>query len=207
MAARSRPTARSSQKSAARRAAPARKPARAKAPAPKVRPGTSASATRANKPPASAPRSTVAQYLALLPPDRRDAIEAVRAAINARLPKGYEEGIQYGMVGWYVPHSVYPAGYHCDPQQPVPFAAVASQKNHLSIYLMSIYGDAKHKGWFEKEWKKTGLKLDMGKACIRFKKIEDVPLGLLGEAVARVPVAEFIKVYESAFKASGRTRK
>lgn len=206
MAARSRPSTSSSRKSAASKPARTRKAARPKADAPRARSGRSTAAARPNKPPASAPRSTVAQYLALLPPDRRDAIEAVRSAINARLPRGYEEGIQYGMIGWYVPHSVYPPGYHCDPKQPLPFAAVASQKNHLSIYLMCIYGDAKHKDWFEKEWKKTGLKLDIGKACIRFKKIEDVPLGLLGEAVARVPVAEFIKVYESAFKPAARKR-
>ena len=88
--------------------------------------------------------TSVDQYLAGLPADRRDAIEAVRAVILENLPKGYEEGMQYGMIGYYVPHRVYPAGYHCDPLQPLPFAALASQKNHMSLYLMCIYGNPEH---------------------------------------------------------------
>ncbi|MHC5010416.1 MAG: DUF1801 domain-containing protein [Planctomycetota bacterium] len=151
--------------------------------------------------------TTVKEYLDHLPEDRRKAIRAVRAAVNRRLPKGYKEGIQYGMIGWFVPHRIYPDGYHCDAKQPVPFAALASQKNHMAIYLMCIYGDAKHRAWFEKEWAKTGKRLDMGKSCVRFRKIEDVPLDLIGEAVARVPVDAFLAQYEAAIPKSKKRKK
>ena len=151
--------------------------------------------------------TTVKAYLDTLPEDRRKAIRAVRAAVNRGLPKGYAEGMQYGMIGWFVPHSVYPEGYHCDPRQPLPFAGLASQKQYMSLYLMCIYGDAKHRAWFEKAWKKTGKKLDMGKACIRFKKVEDLPLDLIAEAVARVPVEDFLAHYESAKPKSARPKK
>src|SRR5581483_11397662 len=105
----------------------------------------------------------------------------VRQVILRSLDRDYEEGMQYGMIGYYVPHRIYPAGYHCDPRQPLPFAALASQKNYLSLYLMSVYcgcGDdddaaSQHARWFRDEWAKTGKKMDMGKACIRFRKPED----------------------------------
>jgi len=138
---------------------------------------------------------TVAQYLKELPPDRREAIAAVRRVILDNLPKGYEEGMTYGMIGYYVPHRIYPAGYHCDSSQPLPFANLASQKNYMSIYMMTIYG--KNEDWFREEYKKTGKKLDMGKCCVRFKKLEDLPLDLIGRAIARVPVADFVANYES----------
>ena len=141
--------------------------------------------------------TTVKQYLDALPEDRRAAIGKVRAAINKGLPKGYKEGIQYGMPGWFVPHSVFPAGYHCDPKQPLPFAGLASQKNYMSLYLMCVYGDEKHRKWFEGAWKKTGKKLDMGKSCVRFKNVDDVPLDVITEAVKRVPVAAYIAHYEA----------
>src|SRR5258708_4649818 len=115
--------------------------------------------------------TTVDQYLAELPEDRRAAISAVRDAILKNLPKGYEEGMQYGMIGYYVPHSVFPAGYHCDPKQPLPFAHLASQKNYMAVYLMGVYGDSPHSKWFVDAYKRTGKKLDMGKACVRFKKL------------------------------------
>ena len=151
--------------------------------------------------------TTVKEYVDGLPEDRRKAIRKVRATINKNLPKGYKEGIQYGMIGWFVPHRLYPDGYHCDPSQPLPFAGLASQKNHISIYLMCIYGDEKQRRWFEKEWKKTGKKLNMGKSCIRFKDPQDIPLDLIGEAVARVPVDEFVAFYEANVPASARRRK
>lgn len=151
--------------------------------------------------------ATVEEYLAELPDDRRPAIEALRKVIRKNLPKGYEEGMQYGMIGYYVPHRVYPAGYHCDPKQPVPFASIASQKNHIGIYLMCIYGDERHRAWFTKAWTATGRKLDMGKGCVRVKKLEDVPLEVLGEAIARVPVKEFIAHYETMVPASARRGK
>lgn len=144
--------------------------------------------------------TTVEQYLTELPEERRKAIQAVRAVILKYLPKGYEEGMQYGMIGYFVPHHVYAPGYHCDPQQPLPFAGLASQKNYMSIYLMCIYGDGEHEQWFRDAWTKTGKKLDMGKSCVRFKNIDDVPLQVIGQAVKRVPVRKFIAHYESVLE-------
>lgn len=142
--------------------------------------------------------TTVAKYLAELPADRRAALEAVRKVILKNIDKDYEEGMGYGMMGYSVPHRLYPAGYHCDPKQPLPFAGLASQKNHMSIYLMCIYGDTGEAEWFRKEWAKTGKKLDMGKCCIRFKKIEDVALDVIGEAIRRVPAKKYIEYYEKS---------
>ncbi len=150
--------------------------------------------------------TSVERYLADLPADRREQIQAVRQTILANLPEGYEEGMQYGMIGYYVPHSVYPPGYHCDPKQPLPFAGLASQKNHMSIYLMCIYGDGQQQEWFREAWTKTGKKLDMGKGCVRFKRIEDVPLNVVGQAIKRVPVKKFIASYESALKGAAAQR-
>src|SRR6185436_18364735 len=124
-----------------------------------------------------------------LPADRRAALETVRKVVRANLDAGFEEGMQYGMIGYYVPHSVYPAGYHCDPKQPLPFAALASQKNHLSLYLMCIYGGGSgnpHAEWFQREWKKSGKKLDMGKACIRFEQPDDLALDVVAATFARM---------------------
>ena len=151
--------------------------------------------------------TTIKEYLDSLPEDRRKAIRKVRAAVNKGLPKGYKEGMQYGMIGWFVPHSRYPDGYHCDPKQPLPFASLASQKNHMAIYLMCIYGDEKHRKWFESEWKKTGLKLDMGKSCVRFRKIEDLPLDVITEAVARVPVERYVAEYEKMIPKSAKRKR
>jgi hypothetical protein len=113
--------------------------------------------------------ATVAQYLGELSAERRAAIAAVRAVIRQNLDADYEEGMQYGMIGYYVPHRVYPPGYHCDPKQPLPFACLASQKNYLSLYLGCVYGDTPLAHWFREAWAQTGKKLDMGKSCIRFK--------------------------------------
>jgi hypothetical protein len=151
--------------------------------------------------------NNVDDYLAQLPPDRREALQAVRKVILSNLDKGYEEGMQYGMIGYYVPHSVFPPGYHCDPKQPLPFAGMASQKNHMSLYLMCIYG---HDGsnpntkWFQDAWKKTGKKLDMGKACVRFKRLEDVALDVIGEAIRRTPVPEYIHFYQDSLLAKNK---
>lgn len=148
--------------------------------------------------------ATVAQYLKELPADRRAALEAVRKAVNANLDKNYEEGMQYGMIGWYVPHRVFPAGYHCDPKQPLPFAALASQKNYMSLYMMSVYADAEEEGWMRRKFEEAGKKLDMGKCCIRFKKLEDLPLDVIGEAIARVPAARHIEHYESGLRSRNK---
>ena len=149
---------------------------------------------------------TVEDYLATLPEDRRAAIQAVRKVILKNLDKGYAEGMQYGMIGYHVPHSVYPPGYHCDPKQPLPFAGLAAQKNHMAVYLMCIYGSPAHDGWFRKQWAKTGKKLDMGKSCIRFKRLDDLALDVIGQAVARVPVKDFIAHYEAHLPAGERRK-
>ena len=143
---------------------------------------------------------TVHDYLAELPPDRRAAIQAVREVILKNLDDDYEEGMQYGMIGYYVPHRVYPAGYHCDPKQPLTFAGLASQKNHMSLYLMCVYGDSDQAEWFRTQWAKTGKKLDMGKSCVRFKKLDDLPLDVIGKAIARVPAKKYIAIIESMLK-------
>lgn len=150
----------------------------------------------------TSPAKTVEEYLAGLPEDRRAAIQAVRKVILDNLDKDYQEGMQYGMIGYYVPHSVYPPGYHCDPKQPLPFASLGSQKNHMAVYLMCLYGDAEQEAWFREAWAKTGKKLDMGKSCVRFKKLEDVALEVIGEAIRRVPAAKYIEKYESVIKRS-----
>jgi len=151
--------------------------------------------------------TTVKAYLDALPEDRRKALSKVRAAVKKGLPQGYQEGMQYGMIGWFVPHRLYPAGYHCDPKQPVPFAGLASQKNHMSLYLMCVYSDESHRAWFEKAWKETGKKLDMGKSCVRFKKAEDLPLDVITEAVARVPVDAFLARYETLIPKSAKRKR
>jgi len=150
--------------------------------------------------------ATVDQYLADLPEDRRAALQAVREIILKNLSPEFEESMQYGMIGYYVPHSVYPPGYHCDPKQPLPFAGLASQKNHMAIYLMCIYGNPQHEAQFRAAWTKTGKKLDMGKSCVRFKKLEDVPLGVIGETIKRVPAKKFIEYYEATIKGIGNRK-
>jgi hypothetical protein len=144
--------------------------------------------------------TTVDEYLAGLPEDRRKAIETVRRIVLDNLDKDYEEGIQYGMIGYYVPHRVYSAGYRCDPKQPLPFAGLASQKNYMSLYLMCTYGNTEHASWFQQAWAKTGKKLDMGKSCVRFKKVEDLALDVIAEAIKRVPARKYIEYCEAATK-------
>jgi hypothetical protein len=112
--------------------------------------------------------------------------------------------MHYGMIGYYVPHRVYPAGYHCDPKQPLPFASLASQKNHMAVYLCSIYGSSDEEKWFRAEWAKTGKKLDMGKSCVRFKKLDDLALEVIGQAIRRVPAAKYVAQVQQVL-ASTRT--
>lgn len=148
--------------------------------------------------------ATVAQYLAQLPPERRSAIEAVRRVILDNLDSGYAEGMSYGMIGYAVPHSIFPQGYHCDPKQPLPFAGLASQKQHMSVYLMCLYGNAEHEKWFRTAWAKTGKKLDMGKSCVRFKKLDDLAIDVIGEAIRRVPAKVYIEHYLAALGSKGK---
>lgn len=142
--------------------------------------------------------ATVDAYLAELPDDRRAALAPVRRVVLDNLDDGFEEGMQYGMIGYYVPHRIYPAGYHCDPKQPLPFAALGSQKNYLSLHLMCVYGDAEAARRFRTAWEATGKKLDMGKACIRFKRPDDLALGVLGDTIRGVTAARWIECCERA---------
>ena len=142
--------------------------------------------------------TTVAQYLKELPEDRRKTVEAIRSAITKNLDKGFQETMQYGMIGYSVPHSIYPGGYHCDPKQPLPFAGIGNQKNHIGIYLFCIYADEAASKSFVEDWRKSGKRLDMGKGCVRVKKLDDVALDVLGNTIKRVKLKKFIETYERA---------
>lgn len=142
--------------------------------------------------------ATVQEYLAQLPDDRRAAIESVRNVILDNIDKTISEGMQYGMIGYCIPHGVYPAGYHCDPKQPLPYAGLASQKNYMSLYLGCVYVGADGERSFRTRWAKTGKKLDMGKSCIRFKRVEDLALDVIAQTLREVSAEEYIKRYEAA---------
>lgn len=149
---------------------------------------------------------TVEEYLASLPADRRAALSAVRKVILDNLDKDYEEGMSYGAIGYYVPHRVYPPGYHCDPRLPLPFAGLGSQKHHMALGIMSNYGGSAEEKRFRAAWLKTGKKLDMGRCCVRFKKLEDVPLEVVGESIRRMPAKTFIEQYEMSLQAFSRPK-
>ena len=142
--------------------------------------------------------SSVPEYLAALPADRRAALSAVRSVINKNLPAGYEEGIQFGMIGWYVPLSKFPAGYGENKKVPLPLVALASQKSGMVLHFLCFYGHPTLSTWFANEYKKSGKKLDMGKGCVRFKKLDDLALDVVGRTIARVPVEEHIANYQAA---------
>jgi hypothetical protein len=144
-------------------------------------------------------------YLAKLPPERRDAIERVRNVINAKLPKGYEEKFQYGMISWVVPESVLPAKDVYN-KQPLAFLCLGSQKNYMAVYLTSIYADPKERVWFEKAYKQSGKKLDAGKGCVRFASLDALPIEVIGEAVSRVPVEKYVARYREV-RAGTKTEK
>ena len=148
--------------------------------------------------------TTVKAYLASLPADRRQGIEAVRKVIRANLDRHYEESMLWGMIGYAVPHRVWPHGYHCDPSKPLMMAALSSQKNNLTVYLMSVYGDKAERAWFQKAWAKTGKKLNMGGCCIRFTKVEDAALDVIGEAIRRTPAKAYIERYVQTLAGTGR---
>jgi hypothetical protein len=143
-----------------------------------------------------APESVTA-YLAALSEERRNALEVVRKTLLKSVPKKVEEGIQYGMIGYFIPHSVYPSGYHCDPSQALPYIALASQKNYMSLYLMCLYIDPDWKRAFETAYRATGKKLDMGASCVRFKSLEDLPLNVVRDAIKQVSIDEYIARYEA----------
>ncbi|SDN60161.1 iron chaperone [Allokutzneria albata] len=139
--------------------------------------------------------STVEEYLESLPEDRRGIVSELRRVILDNLPEGYEEGFQYGMIGYYIPLQRYPATYN---KQALSYVALASQKNHLSLYLMGVYANPGGEVEFRDRWAATGKKLDMGKSCVRFRKLEDLPLDLIAETVAGVSVDDYIARYESS---------
>ena len=139
--------------------------------------------------------------MASLPDDRKDALQKLRDTIVQHLPEGFIEGMGYGMLGWAVPHSAYPAGYHCDPKLPLPFLSIASQKNFIAMYHMGLYADEELYKWFVAEYPKhSKTKLDMGKSCIRFKKPETIPYDLIGQLVSKMTMPQWIEIYESNLK-------
>ena len=144
---------------------------------------------------------TPAEYIKLLPEERQKAIKKLRKIIKDNLPKGFKEGISYGMIGYFVPHSIYPNGYHCNPKLPLPFINIASQKNSIAVYHMGIYANKNLMDWFTKEYvKHSKNKLDIGKSCIRFKKPDQIPFELIAELASKVTVDEWIDIYEKNIK-------
>lgn len=144
--------------------------------------------------------TTVAAYLRELPADRRKTISAVRSVILENLSEGFEEGMQYGMLGYFVPHRLYPKGYHTNPKDPLPFVSLASQKNGCSLYLFGLYPQPAALKRFEKAWAKTGKKLDMGKSCVRFKTVDDLALEVVATAISEVTVDAHVHAYEAGRK-------
>ena len=149
--------------------------------------------------------TTVEEYLSELSEDRKTPMLKLREAIKNNLPKGFEEVISYGMLGYVVPHSIYPAGYHCTPKLPLPFINLASQKNTISLYHIGIYGDKNLLDWFVAEYSKHAKsKIDMGKGCFRFKKMDDIPYDLIGELATKISVQDWITFYEQNWKSRNK---
>ena len=145
--------------------------------------------------------TTPEQYIQELPEDRVEAITKLRKVINENLPNGFKEQMTYGMIGYVVPHSIYPAGYHCTPELPLPFMSFASQKNSVNFYHMGIYAKPELLNWFTSEYPKhCKAKLDMGKSCVRFKKMDQIPFELIGELVQKMSVEDWVNCYEANLK-------
>ncbi len=150
--------------------------------------------------------NTPEDYIAMISDDKKEAIIKLREVILKNLPKGFQECTGYGMMGYAVPHSIFPAGYHCDPKQPLPFAGLAAQKNFVAIYHMGMYASPELLEWFTKEHaKRVKTKLDMGKSCIRYKKPENIPYDLIGELMQKMSVKDWISLYQE--KLDARTKK
>ncbi|MFC6858834.1 DUF1801 domain-containing protein [Zunongwangia atlantica] len=146
---------------------------------------------------------TPKEYIESLPEDRQLKIQKLREVITANLPKGFEETMNYGMIGYVVPHSIYPNGYHCDAAMPLPFMNIASQKNHITIYHNGIYADSKLLEWFISEYKKySSKKPNMGKSCIRFSKTQEIPYQLFGDLASKLKPLDWIAIYEAQTKKS-----
>jgi uncharacterized protein YdhG (YjbR/CyaY superfamily) len=145
--------------------------------------------------------NSAAEYIDQIPAERKESFSKLRQVILDNIPEGFKEEMGYGMIGFSVPHSIYPAGYHCDPKLPLPFIGIASQKNFIAVYHMGIYGDEQLLNWFTTEFPKVSkTKLDMGKSCIRFKKPEQIPFNLIGELAKKMTVKQWIDLYESKMK-------
>ena len=141
------------------------------------------------------------EYINQLPEDRQAPIKKLGEIIKKNLPKGFEETISYGMIGYVVPHSIYPDGYHCTPELPLPFMSIASQKNFIAVYSSSVYATKEFYDWFVNQYPKhCKRKLDMGKSCIRFRYIDEIPYELIGELASKMTVEEWIAIYEKNIK-------
>src|SRR5690606_21280003 len=152
--------------------------------------------------------TTVEEILANVPQERLEAFNKLHEVIVRNLPKGFEPAISYGGLGYVVPHTLYPAGYHCKPSEPLPFAGIASQKDSINFYHMGIYSDPELMEWFVKEYPKhSKQKLDMGKSCVRFKKLDEIPYKLIGELMKKIPVKEWITKYEAVLKPKTKPKK
>lgn len=144
---------------------------------------------------------TIGKYLEELPDERKEAFAKLRNTLLQNLPEGFDEIMYYGMIGYVIPHAAYPPGYHCDPKLPLGFVSIASQKNFIALYHMGIYADPKLLDWFVSEYPKHAkTKLDMGKSCIRFKKMDDIPFGLIAELAQKMTPQDWISRYESVFR-------
>ena len=151
---------------------------------------------------------TILEYISQLTKDRKEPISKLSNIINQNIDRGFSEEINYGMIGWVVPHSLYPEGYHCDPKLPLPFMSIASQKHFIAVYHMGVYANPKLLEWFISEYPKhCSTKLDMGKSCIRFKNNENIPYNLLGELVAKMSANDWIMLYESNVKDARKRKK
>ncbi len=144
--------------------------------------------------------TNIKDYLKEVSEDRAPYFKKLRDTIVKNIPKGFEECMQYGMIGYVVPHSIFPDGYHCDPKIPLPFVSIASQKNFIALHHMGIYANPKLLEWFVAEYPKhCKTKLDMGKGCIRFKKADQIPFDLVAELIQKITVKDWIKMYQDAF--------
>ena len=145
--------------------------------------------------------TTPEDYISQIPEERKEAFQKLRETVQKNLPKGFEEGIQYKMIGFYVPQSRYPDGYHCDPKEPLPFVSLASQKNFIALYHSGLYSFTELYDWFVAQYPKyCKYKLDMGKSCVRFKRMDDIPYELIGELCQKVTVNDWIERYEKVIK-------
>jgi len=150
--------------------------------------------------------STVNEYLAALPADRREALTEVRRGINRALPKGYEEGIQFGMISWFVPLTTYPAGYGGNKKVALPLISLASKKGYMALHMICFYGQPELREWFTAQYAKSAKKLDMGQGCLRFKTLDDLALDVVAKTIARLPVKDYVAGYQAMRDAMGKDK-